>query len=80
MAFPVPDGASRDLVGLQLDAGEEQCVRVLTTATAQGEVRGAPVEVRFSYGPLGVLRSGLTVTPPVVLQVTGTGTDPRSEA
>ena len=80
VAFPVPDGASADLVGLELDAGEEQCVRVLATPAAQGEGRGGPVEVRFSYGPLGVLRSGLTVTPPVVLQVTGTGTDPRSEA
>lgn len=79
VAFPVPGGASQDLVGLELDAGEERCVRVLATPSAQGEARGGPVQVRFSYGPLGVLRSGLTVTPPVVLQVTGTGTDPRSE-
>ncbi len=78
VAFPVPADAGESLVGSRLGAGEERCLRVLTTQAATGERRAGPVRLRVRYGPFGVLRSGLEVTPPVVLQVTGTGTDPRT--
>ena len=78
VAFPVPADASLPLQDLELPGGGEQCARVLVTADGQGERAAGPVEVRFRYGPFGLFRSGSTVTPPVVLQVTGTGTDPRA--
>ena len=77
VAFPVTD-ASLPLAGLRLPAGEQTCARVLVTADGPGERRAGPVSVRFRYGPFGVFRATSTITPPVVLQVTGTGTDPRT--
>ena len=53
---------------------------MLVTADGQGDRSAGPVQVRFRYGPFGLFRASSTVTPPVVLQVTGTGTDPRSTA
>lgn len=78
VAYPVPPDAGTDLAGLQLARGQERCVRVLTTAGGQGERSAEELEVRFAYGPFGILRSTATVTPPVLLQVTGTGSDPRA--
>ncbi len=80
VAFPVDPGASAPLEGLRIAAGDDPCARVLVTADGQGERAAGPVQVRFRYGPLGLFRTTATVTPPVVLQVTGTGTDPRSTA
>lgn len=77
IAYPVaPDGGS-PLEGLELDRGEERCVRVLGRSDAQGDQRAGPLEVRFAYGPLGLLRAGVAVTPQLLLQVRNTGTDPR---
>ena len=78
VAFPVEAGASVPLEGLRIAGGDDQCARVLVTADGKGERAAGPVEVRFRYGPFGLFRAGSTVTPPVLLQVTGTGTDPRS--
>lgn len=78
VAYPAPQDALAPLDGTSVPAGEQQCTRVLVTADAQGEVRADPVRVGFRYGPFGLLRSTTTVTPPVTLQVTGTGTDPRA--
>lgn len=80
VAFPVDAGASAPLEGLRIAAGDDPCARVLVTGDGQGDRAAGPVEVRFRYGPFGVFRASSTVTPPVVLQVTGTGTDPRSTA
>lgn len=79
-AFPVAPDAGRPLAGLRIPAGDEQCVRVLVTGRAQGEQRAKPVTVKLSYGPFGLLRTSRTVTPNVLLQVTGTGADPRAAA
>ncbi len=80
VAFPVAAGAVRPLAGAQVPAGEQRCARVVVTPHAQGDVRAQAVRVSFRYGPFGVLRSTATVVPPVTLQVTGTGTDPRTTA
>lgn len=78
VAYPVTPDAVAPLVGLELAAGDLTCARVLTTADGPGERSAGPVQVRFRYGPFGLFRASSTVTPPVLLQVTGTGTDPRS--
>ena len=78
VAYPAPADAGDPLVGVRVAAGEERCFRVLVTAAVTGEKRAGPVEMRVSYGPFGLLRSTLRLTPPVTLQVTGTGTDPRA--
>ncbi len=80
VAYPVPPDALASLEGVQIAAGDQLCTRLTVTPQGLGEQRAAPVEVRFRYGPLGLLRAGRTVTPPVTLQVTGTGTDPRTSA
>ena len=53
---------------------------MLVTARGQGEQHAEPVQVHLRYGPFGLLRSTVDVTPPVVLQVTGDGDDPRTRA
>lgn len=78
VAYPVAPDDGTPLEGLELGRGEERCVRVLGRSDAQGDQRAGPVEVRFAYGPLGLLRAGVTVTPQLLLQVRGTGADPRA--
>ncbi len=78
VAYPAPPDAGDPLAGVRVAAGEERCFRVLVTASGTGERRAGPVEMRVTYGPFGLLRSTLRLTPPVTLQVTGTGTDPRA--
>lgn len=80
VAFPVQADAVRSAQGLDIAAGDQTCTRVLVTAHGQGDQRAEPLKVHLAYGPLHVLRSTVTVTPPVTLQVTGTGTDPRASA
>ena len=61
-------------------AGEPDCtLRVLVTPTGTGTVRAGTVEVTMAYGPFGLLRRTATAVPQVTLEVTGTGTDPRTE-
>ncbi len=78
VGFPVPPEAGDSLVGVRVAAGDERCFRVLLTPEQTGERRAGAVSVRVRYGPFGVLRTGLEITPPAVLDVTGTGTDPRA--
>lgn len=78
--FPVDPSALAPLDGLRLAAGEEQCVRVLARGDAQGALEAGTVAVTFRYGPLELLRRTVQVDLPVVLEVTGTGPDPRAEA
>ena len=80
VAFPVDGGALVPAEGLHIAAGDQQCTRLVVTARGPGDQRADPVELHFTYGPFGLLRRSQTVTPPVVLQVTGTGTDPRTTA
>ena len=80
VAFPVPPEALGSLDGARIAAGEQLCTRLVVTADGRGELRADPVEVRFRYGPFGLLRASSTVEPPVTLQVTGTGPDPRADA
>lgn len=79
-AFPVAAGALSPLAGTRVAAGDQTCLRLLLTPHGSGDHRAAPVRLHFRYGPLGLLRSSVTVTPPITLQVTGTGTDPRTTA
>lgn len=80
IAYPVRMGDIRPLSGTQVSAGDQQCTRVLVTPHGAGQRRAGAVRVSFRYGPFGLLRSTATVVPPVTLQVTGTGTDPRTGA
>lgn len=80
VAFPVAADALRPLDGARLSAGDELCTRLLVTPRGQGPQAAARVTLHFSYGPLGLLRTSRTVTPPITFQVTGTGTDPRAAA
>ena len=77
VGFPVPAEAGDSLVGARVAAGDQRCLRVLLTPEQTGERRAGAVSVRVRYGPFGVLRTGLEITPPAVLEVTGTGADPR---
>jgi hypothetical protein len=80
LGFPVDPEAQEDLEGLEVPAGELDCTqRLLVTPDRQGRVEAGTVEVRLRYGPGGLLRRTVTVRPDVVLQVTGTGPDPRSQ-
>ena len=80
VAYPVPPEALGSLDGAEIAAGDQLCTRLVVTADGTGERRADPVRVQFRYGPFGLLRSTTTVQPPVTLQVTGTGPDPRAEA
>jgi len=80
VAFPVAQDAVRPLDGADVPAGDQQCTRVLVSPHGQGEQRAGQVRVSFRYGPFGLLRTTARVTPPVTLQVTGRGQDPRASA
>jgi len=80
VAFPVAAGAGLPVAGLRVPAGREPCLRVLATADGQGDQRAGQVTLHARYGPFGLLRAALEVRPPVLLQVTGTGRDPRADA
>lgn len=78
IAFPVAQDALAPLDGLDVAAGDSTCTRVLVTPDGQGEQRAQEVSLKVRYGPFGLLRTTMSVTPPVTLQVTGTGSDPRT--
>lgn len=78
IGFPTED-EGRDVAGYRLPAGEDDCtLRVLLTPDTQGRVEAGTLQVRLAYGPLRLLRRTVEVTPEVTLDVTGTGTDPRT--
>lgn len=80
LGFPVQDDSGEVPAGYAVPAGETDCtLRVLVTPLAQGTVEAGTVRVQLGYGPFGLLRRNAEVQPDVVLEVTGTGTDPRSE-
>jgi hypothetical protein len=81
VGFPVDaDGAGRPVSDYRVPAGEQDCtLRVLVTPEEQGTVRAGTVEVEMAYGPFGLLRRTATAVPKVTLDVTGTGTDPRTD-
>lgn len=80
LGFPVDDAAAgTDPEGYRVPAGEQDCgLRLLVTPTELGTVDAGTVRLRLGYGPLGLLRRTAEVRPPVVLEVTATGSDPRS--
>ena len=81
LGFPVQDDSGEVPVGYVVPSGETDCtLRVLVTPEEQGTVEAGTVRVRLGYGPFGLLRRTAEVQLQVVLDVTGTGTDPRSEA
>jgi len=81
IGFPVDAAdAGAPVADYPVPAGEQDCtLRVLVTPTGTGTVRAGTVEVEMAYGPFGLLRRTATAVPQVTLDVTGTGTDPRSE-
>lgn len=80
LAFPVQDDSGEVPEGYVVPAGETNCtLRVLVTPQEQGTVEAGTVRVRLGYGPFGLLRRTAEVQPQVLLEVTGTGTDPRTE-
>lgn len=80
VAFPLAEVTGEPLEGYEVPAGELDCeLRVLVTPTSTGDVLAGEVRVSLSYGPLGLLRRTAVVVPRVLLDVTGSGTDPRLE-
>ena len=81
VGFPVDaEGAGSPVSDYPVPAGEQDCtLRVLVTPDEQGTVRAGSVDVEMAYGPFGLLRRTVTAVPQVTLDVTGTGTDPRTE-
>ena len=79
LGFPVDLEAQREVEGLDLAGGQLDCtLRLLVTPSRQGRLDVGTLKVRLSYGPGGLLRRTASIRPDVVLQVTGTGPDPRS--
>ena len=78
IAFPVDPRDSRPLDGAQVPAGDVLCPRLQLRGQRLGELAPPPLQVVLGYGPGGLFRRTLTVRPPTVLQVTGTGRDPRT--
>ena len=80
LGFPVEGNDGLDPVGARVPAGEDDCTfRVLVTPTEQGPVQAGTVRVELGYGPFGLLRRTASVQPNVTLDVTGSGTDPRTD-
>ena len=78
VGFPVSQ-EGKDVRGYQLPAGQDDCtLRVLVTPEQQGRVEAGTLRISLSYGPFGLLRRTAEVQPQLVLEVTGTGEDPRS--
>ena len=80
LGFPVDREAQEEVEGLDVPAGELDCTqRLLVTPDRQGELEVGTLKVRLSYGPGGLLRRTASLRPDVLLQVTGTGPDPRTQ-
>ena len=79
VGFPVEQDAGRPVEGYVVPAGESDCgFRLLVTPDRTGTVEAGTVRLSTSYGPGGLLRRTLSAQADVTLEVTGTGTDPRS--
>ncbi len=80
LGFPVDPEDQQAVEGVAVPAGELDCtVRLLVTPERQGRLEVGTLKVRLSYGPGGLLRRTASVRPDVVLSVTSTGPDPRSQ-
>lgn len=81
VGFPVDPDAGEPVDGYVVPAGEPDCgFRLLVTPDRTGDVQAGSVRLATTYGPGGVLRRTLEATTGITLEVTGTGTDPRSTA
>ncbi len=80
LGFPVDPQDQEEVEGHDLASGQLDCtLRLLVTPTRQGRLDVGTLKVRLSYGPGGLLRRTASVRPDVVLEVAGTGPDPRSQ-
>ena len=81
IGFPVDESdAGTPVDDYSVAPGAQDCtLRVLVTPTGTGTVQAGTVEVELAYGPFGLLRRTATAAPQVTLDVTGTGTDPRTD-
>jgi len=81
VGFPVDPDAGDPVDGYVVPAGEPDCgFRLLVTPDRVGATQAGRVRLSTTFGPGGVLRRTLVATTEVTLDVTGTGTDPRSTA
>ena len=78
VGFPVTDRGS-PAAGYEVPAGEPECgLRLLVTPFRTGSVTVETLRLSLAYGPGGLLRRTVEVSPSVTLDVTSEGTDPRS--
>lgn len=78
LGFPVDPSGSAPAEGYRIPVGDEDCgLRLLVTPDRTGDLRAGEVELTLRYGPGGLLRSTVTLSPPLTLDVTQTGKDPR---
>lgn len=79
LGFPVAPDEGSSAEGLDVPAGDQDCsLRVLVTPGREGTVEAGLLRITLGYGPGGLLRRTVAVQPPVSLDVTRTGPDPRS--
>lgn len=79
VGFPVDRAAGEPAEGYDIPAGGQDCtLRVLLTPDELGRVEAGTLRVRLRYGPGRLLWRTVSVRPPVALDVTGTGPDPRT--
>ncbi|MCW2715660.1 MAG: hypothetical protein JWN88_2707 [Frankiales bacterium] len=78
LGFPVDPAAGAAAKGYRVAAGAEDCgLRLLVTPDRTGALRAGALDLGLRYGPGGLLRRTITLEPPVTLDVTATGADPR---
>ena len=78
LGFPVADADGASLVGREVPAGEQDCLtRLVVVPDAEGSVQPGRVSVTYGYGPGGLLPRTSSRQPEVVLEVSGSGPDPR---
>ena len=80
LGFPVDPAAGAPAKGYRIPAGAEDCgLRLLVTPDRNGQLRAGEVELTLRYGPGGLLRRTVNLAPPVTLDVTQSGKDPRGD-
>ena len=79
LGFPVDPAVGAPAKGYRIAAGAEDCgLRLLVTPDRTGMLRAGKVELTLGYGPGGLLRRTVALEPPLTLDVTQTGKDPRA--
>ena len=80
LGFPVDAAAGAPAKGYRVAAGAEDCgLRLLVTPDRTGKLRAGTIDLSLRYGPGGLLRRTVTLAPPVTLDVTSSGKDPRGD-